>query len=108
MKFRRQYTVRANQHGRSSDWPEKWVKTNWRIRQVAAYMFRRFFGRAPDRELFGINGWFAIAEDRRGNHVHVNQINWESKALVLTRPCVCGHAPMVGLAVCEECHRKAA
>jgi len=58
----------------------------WRIGQVASYLFRRWFGRAPDRSFLVWSGNAASARDRRGNCITLEQRHWPSKALVRQPP----------------------
>ena len=58
------------------------IKTTWRIGQLTAYLFRRWFGRAPDKHFWPAPGNCSLAEDKRGNRITLEQVNWPSKALV--------------------------
>lgn len=72
----RTYTYIAMRPGSHFDfWPPHWVACEARIRVVAAVMFRKYFGRAPDALCWHKDGFMAECSDRRGFCLQVEQVN---------------------------------
>lgn len=70
----RHYSFLASRPGGFMNWPSLAVTTSMRIRPLAVILFRKWFGREPNLS-FGFDGWFARAEDERGNVITVEQDN---------------------------------
>lgn len=60
-----------------------------RIGVFVRRLFRSYFGTAPNRFLWHIDGFFAEAEDRQGNFVQVEQRNRDMRPIALL-PARCG------------------
>ena len=75
MRAKRIYNLRASKPGVIISEPGTVIVTDARIKWAAVIMFRRYFGRCPDRHVWGWEGQMASAMDRRGNRVHLDQIN---------------------------------
>ena len=73
---KRRYSVDFYQHGHCQ--PNGWNRlfaSNAKIGEVASELFRKWFGRAPDRLFWRANGFMAGARDKRGNEILVTQLN---------------------------------
>ena len=73
----RRYHANFNRHGTNSQ-PNGWERefvSQAKIGVVVRVLFRKWFGRCPDRSIVHISGYFASAEDRRGNSLWVSQYN---------------------------------
>ena len=85
----RTYELLVSRPGGFVNWPGHIIST--RIRAAVAYLFRRWFGRAPDDLVWHQDGFMAEASDKRGNKVQLTQENkWLAHAPplpVIPRPC---------------------
>jgi hypothetical protein len=73
----RRYYAEFNRHGTNSQ-PIGWsreITANAKIGVIVRVLFRKWFGRSPDRYIWHKNGRIASAEDRRGNNLFVGQYN---------------------------------
>lgn len=75
--MKRSYLVDFNQHGHRAPhwWYQHEFTSNAKIGVVVRVLFRKWFGRSPDRCIWHKDGQFAGAEDRRGNYIFVTQLN---------------------------------
>ena len=73
----RRYRAEFQRHGTNSQ-PDGWDRaftSTAKIGVVVRVLFRKWFGRSPDRFIWHKDGQIASAEDRRGNYVFVSQYN---------------------------------
>lgn len=75
--MKRRYVADFYQHGHRA--PTDWLQRNYtsdaRIGVVVRVLFRKWFGRCPNRTVWHADGFMAVAEDRRGNYLVVEQRN---------------------------------
>ncbi|MDD5349260.1 MAG: hypothetical protein PHQ12_03520 [Chthoniobacteraceae bacterium] len=73
----RRYDANFYQHGHHAPdgWTGRSYTSNAKIGVVVRVLFRKWFGRSPDRYVWHKDGWMGEARDKRGNVVYVYQNN---------------------------------
>lgn len=71
----RTYSFSASRPGGLMFHPSRTIQSRSRIGVVVRLMFRKWFGRCPDKLVWHKDGFMAEAWDKRGNHVMVEQDN---------------------------------
>lgn len=90
MRHRRTYTFSATRPGGFMFWPSRVVTSNLRIRELLIVLHRKWFGTEPNFH-WHLDGDMGATRDKRGNEIHVDQVNWYHRfnrgATTQRRPC---------------------